>query len=91
MELSEVDCKRFEQQEQFKKLKRRVNRHNRRVKDREYRDNIDKAFKFQDVEVIPPQDLRKKVDFKTFQKTGRLSSFPSEFYDWISCTGKFQP
>jgi len=62
-------------------MKRRVNRHNRRLKERQFREKIENAFEFRGVQIVPVEELKLKVDEETFQKIGKLSSFPVNFFD----------
>jgi hypothetical protein len=84
LELNDTDWKKLEEQEEYKKMKRRSSRMMRRQSERKFRRNIDKAFGVDDVEIIPLNELKLIIDENSFKKTGNLSNFPSEFSDWVS-------
>lgn len=83
LELSDLDCRKLEQQEANKRIKRRTSRQTRRQKERIFRYNLERAFDLEEVEVVPVHQLKEKITKNSFSKRGQLSSFPLEFQDWV--------
>lgn len=84
LNLQDFEILKNQREEEYQRMKRRVKRQTRRDKEKIFRHNLERAFDFQNVEIVEEETLLVKIEEDLFKEKGNFSNFPFNFRNWVS-------